>query len=163
MENWLTLFSGHPQKRHSSKRTGKFLGNTQRKCTRNRQNQDSRGTNFNRNFYMDFTPTSTCIIDVEEFVKQAKEYANIVTPTGLIINIPDLKSAENRIISVFVVDKKLKLQKGYIMESPADTGINIQLIVRGKNLPICDILLAIQEECVALIKKIFKIRRVCSE
>lgn len=108
-------------------------------------------------------PTSTCIIDVEEFVKQAKEYANIVTPTGLIINIPDLKSAENRIISVFVVDKKLKLQKGYIMESPADTGINIQLIVRGKNLPICDILLAIQEECVALIKKIFKIRRVCSE
>lgn len=108
-------------------------------------------------------PTSTCIIDVEEFVKQAKEYANIVTPTGLIINIPDLKSAENRIISVFVVDKKLKLQKGYIMESPADTGINIQLIVTGKNLPICDILLAIQEECVALIKKIFKIRRVCSE
>lgn len=79
------------------------------------------------------------------------------------INIPDLKSAENRIISVFVVDKKLKLQKGYIMESLANTGINIQLIVRGKNLPMCDILLATQEECVALIKKIFKIRRVCSE
>lgn len=42
-----------------------------------------------------------CIINIEEFVLQARQYAHLV------INPPELESVEKRIIFVFVINKKL--------------------------------------------------------
>lgn len=50
---------------------------------------------------------SICIVDVENFIKQTREYAHLVTQDAPIVNLPELKAIEKRIVSRFIVGKKL--------------------------------------------------------
>lgn len=52
-----------------------------------------------------------CNRDVEEFMNQAKQYAQLVIPNGLIINPPDFEGVENGIITVFVIKYQTKLSR----------------------------------------------------
>lgn len=68
--------------------------------------------------------------------------------------MPKLKAIEDRIVSVFIVNKKLnkiiKTLKDYIIKVLANLGINIQQIVKGEVFPMWDILMPAVEDCIAL-------------
>lgn len=100
-----------------------------------------------------------CVIDIEEFDQQARQYAHLVTPDGLTVNPPAMKNVEKGIISTFIIDKKLnkiiKSNKYYVMKILAlkRVGDKIQQIVKGKDFSMWEILLSTPEECIALTKK----------
>lgn len=64
--------------------------------------------------------------------------------------MPKLKAIEDRIISVFIVNKKLnkiiKTLKDDIIKVLANLGINIQQIVKGEVFPMWDILMPTEED-----------------
>lgn len=77
-----------------------------------------------------------CIVNIEEFVKQARQYAHLVTPDGFIINSPDLEAVEKRITCLLLtkkLNKTIKSNKDYVMKMLAEFGVKIQQIVKGKD------------------------------
>lgn len=47
-----------------------------------------------------------CIIDIEDFVRQARDCTHLVKQDGLILKITELKEIAKRIVFVFIVDFK---------------------------------------------------------
>lgn len=80
-----------------------------------------------------------------EFIIEANKHVHLVTRDSIILNLPELTAVEDRILTVFVVDKSLnKIGKSEKL------GVNIQQIVKGKDFPMWEILLPTPEDCIAL-------------
>lgn len=63
-----------------------------------------------------------------EFIIEANKYVHLVTPDSIILNLPELKAVEDRIMTVFLVDKSLKIAKSSkdcIIKMLANLGVNI--------------------------------------
>lgn len=64
-----------------------------------------------------------------EFIIEANKYVHLVTPDSIILNLPELKAVEDRIMTVFVVDKSLnkiaKSSKDCIIKMLANLVVNI--------------------------------------
>lgn len=54
-----------------------------------------------------WTTTSPCITDVEDFCGQVREYVHFARPDKLLIDLNALKAGEKRMVSIFIVEKKL--------------------------------------------------------
>lgn len=89
---------------------------------------------------------STCITDVEEFIKEAKKICSSS-------NSRQLTAVEDRIVMAFIVDKRrnkiVKSSKYYIIKMLVNLGVNSQQIVKGKDFTMWEILLPISKDCVA--------------
>lgn len=101
-----------------------------------------------------WTTTSPCIINVEDFCGQLREYVHIVRSDKLLLELNALKAVENRMVSIFIVEKKLnrmiKSWKDYNIKVLTDIGVQVRNIMKGKDFPMWDILLPTPEDCVAL-------------
>lgn len=98
-----------------------------------------------------------CIVDVGEFIKKENKYGHLLTPDSIIVNMPDRKTFEVRIVTLFVLDKGLsKLVKSsmdYVIKMLANLGVNILQIVKGKEFPVWEMSLPIPEDCIPLTRR----------
>lgn len=68
-----------------------------------------------------------CIIDVKEFTREARGYAQLVKLEELLV--------EKRMMSIFIVDKKQNKikRKDYIIMVLSEFGVHVQHIVKEKD------------------------------
>ena len=94
--------------------------------------------------------------DVEDFVKRCREYAHLVTDNGLLLDLPKLRSIEQRMVSVFATDIKLKrivrANKDIVLKSMTGLGVRVESITKGSGY-LWDLLLPSPEDCVALLRR----------
>ena len=95
--------------------------------------------------------------DVAEFVRNCHNYAHLVKKGGIMVDEVELKSIEKKMVSIFVIDRKInkivRSTKDIVMKSLAGMGIKIEQIIKGNGFAMWDILLASEEECLALTKR----------
>lgn len=100
-------------------------------------------------------PPPTYIINVREFAKDANKHSHFVTPYSIIVNMPELKAVEDRIVKLFVykrLNKIVKSSKDYI-KILANLVVNIRQTVKGRIFPRWEILLPTTKDCIALTRR----------
>lgn len=67
-----------------------------------------------------------CLIDIMEFIQQAKQYTHSVAIGWLLVGLLELKVTEKRIVFIFVVDKQVnvidKFTKNYLIKTLSSLG-----------------------------------------
>ena len=95
--------------------------------------------------------------DVAEFVKRCQNSSHLVTDVGVLVDLPELRDIEQKMVSVFVVDKKSKRvvrsTKDVVLKLLTGFGAKIINIVKGSGFVAWDVLLPSKEECVKLMRR----------
>ena len=101
-------------------------------------------------------PPPTLNTDVEDFVKRCRKYAHLVTDNGLLLDLPKLQSIEQRMVSVFATDIKLKrivrANKDLVLKSMTSLGVRVESITKGSGY-LWDLLLPTPDDCLSLLRR----------
>lgn len=93
------------------------------------------------------------IINIAEFFQRVKGYTHLIKEDGFLVDLRELKKVERRIVSVFVVDKRLckicRLMKDNI-KSLTSLVVKPQRIIKGTGYFTWNILLHTPEDCVGI-------------